>query len=102
MVVDAFVETSIDGGLTWERCAEGETQATATCGPWAIPHAVELARAAWATALRVADRFKDVPRVRIRVIDTAGTVVEQWPKRPRVTLLAEHPGVLITGVMADP
>lgn len=72
MAVDAFVESSVDGGQTWGR--EGDPRATPrTKGPWLVPHALEIARACWCTL---------VPSKRwmVRVVDTDGVVVEQWPK----------------------
>jgi hypothetical protein len=82
MVVDAFVETSIDGGLTWERSTEWRIGSGDFTGPWSVPHAIEIARGAWAMMLRIAGVHSSVPPARVRVIDTAGVVVEQWP-RPR-------------------
>lgn len=94
MVVDARVEAQVIRGKEWWPASDPTSRAR-NLGPWAVPHATEIARALWRRAKR-----RGI--VAVRVIDTAGTVVEQWPKRPRVTLLAEHPDYLITGVMADP
>ncbi len=79
-VVDAFVETSVDGGATWGRSTEWRIGGSESTGPWSVPHAIEIARAAWATMLRVASVHGSVPATLVRVIDAAGVVVEQWPK----------------------
>lgn len=75
MVIDAFIESSTDG-IRWQRSRPDLT----TEGPWAIPHAVELARRMWAQFVHALDAYKKRPAVRVRVIDTNGVVVEQWPK----------------------
>jgi hypothetical protein len=72
MVVDAFVEES-RGGLTWKRCAALDKLNDGT-GPWSVPESVEIARKIWCV-MQSASTF------RVRVVDTAGVVVEQWPKK---------------------
>lgn len=82
MVVDAFVEQSSDRGKTWKRSVatsdDIEAQAREVArgnGPWSVPHAIEIARAIYA-------ELSTAPwLLMVRVIDTAGVVVEQWPKK---------------------
>lgn len=80
MVVDGFVEGSLDGGQTWHRVSVPESpwypDHDRYAGPWSIPHAIEIARAEWAGYANAP--FRD--RVVIRVIDASGVIVEQWPK----------------------
>jgi hypothetical protein len=73
MVVDAFVESRRDLSAPWERERDIRIPGQYK-GPWSVPHATEIARAAW-KALQPTKTWT------VRVIDTAGVVVEQWPKR---------------------
>jgi hypothetical protein len=81
IAVDAWIEQSSDNGKTWARDVETsdepEVQARAAArghGPWSVPHAVEIARAIHAELVEAPWRFM------VRVVDTDGVVVEQWPK----------------------
>lgn len=80
MAIDAYVETSVDDGKTWARSAEWRADAGNSKGPWSVPHAVEIARHAWAVMLQMMVRPEVLPPSRVRVVDLAGVVVEQWPK----------------------
>ena len=102
MVVDAFVETSTDDGATWKRVEDPRPELSWFDGPWSVPDAVEVARTLWAGFLRVANAHKLEPTVRVRVIDTAGVIAEQWPKPKHVAITSDHPGYLLSGVMATP
>jgi hypothetical protein len=102
MVVDAFVETSVDEGEPWIRASDQRPDFTWFDGPWSVPEAVEVGRGLWAMFLR-ASRFHNLrPTVRVRVIDTAGVIAEQWPKPEHVAITSDHPGYLLSGVMATP
>ncbi len=74
-VIDATIEVSHDNGKTWGR---GKALLDEQ-GPWSVPHAIEIARA---LRSRLSRRFmiNESTPILIRVIDTAGVVVEQWPK----------------------
>lgn len=74
-VVDATIEVSHDDGKTWGK---GKALLDEQ-GPWSVPHAIEVARALWSRFARALPSDES-PVIRIRVVDTAGTVVEQWPK----------------------
>lgn len=106
MIVDAFVETSIDNGQTWQRMCDPDEDFRWFDGPWSIPNAIEVGRQCWSAFLRITSGHVLTMGVCVRVIDAAGTVVEQWPKRPReaprIVLHADHPGYLVSGVMSEP
>lgn len=76
MVVDGTVElVHLDG--TTNQCTAPDLGLDK--GPMSVPLAIEKAR----TLLRLwrlYEHNKTNPRLTIRVIDTAGVVVEQWPK----------------------
>lgn len=75
-VVDATIEVSHDGGKTW-----GKGKALLDDqGPWSVPHAIEIARALWSRFSRALLKAGESPAILIRVVDSAGVVVEQWPK----------------------
>lgn len=81
MVVDAWIEQSSDRGKTWKRSVATDDDLDAQArevargdGPWSVPHAVEIARTIYAELVDLPWLFM------VRVIDTAGNVVEQWPK----------------------
>jgi hypothetical protein len=77
MVVDATIEIQ-NGKHPWRPCALHKSiEAVHGKGPWSVPHALEVARAVWRLLVFIGVE-KYAP---IRVIDTAGVVVEQWPKR---------------------
>jgi hypothetical protein len=76
MVVDADVEIQ-NGEWPWRPCAIDErVEREHGRGPWSVPQALEVARAILyhLHLIGVAEYAK------LRVIDTAGVVVEQWPK----------------------
>lgn len=73
MVVDAYVETRRGSGAKWERVDDPRVVSQSR-GPWSVPHAIEIARAVW-------HNLQPTVEWSVRVIDTAGVVVEQWPKR---------------------
>lgn len=80
---DAFVEMSIDEGATWTRCLDWRDRLVLgdnNFGPWAVSHAVEIARVLWSQWCRCKVSKRPHRFLRIRVIDTVGVVVEQWPK----------------------
>lgn len=74
-VVDATIEVSHDDGKTWGK---GKALLDEQ-GSWSVPHAIEIARAAWSRLCRRLPPDES-PSILIRVIDSAGVVVEQWPK----------------------
>ena len=87
MAVDAFVERSNDGGSTWQRIDNPWAptfEDHSLEGPWAVPVARDMARAAFAPVLRVRVQSAVAAQLnkatRFRVVDTDGVVVEQWPK----------------------
>jgi hypothetical protein len=95
LVIDAIVELSLDGGKTWQPCAVAAELRAPDRGPWAIPHAIEIGRSVWANWSQVGDKPTPKPDVRhsfraklmagrlvsVRVVDTSGVLVEQWPKK---------------------
>lgn len=95
LVIDAFVEQSTDGGKTWFPCAipvdPSYPDHEQDGGPWSVPHATEIGRSIWASWTQAGERSVRNARtgrkkvigvrlVRVRVVDAAGTVAEQWPK----------------------
>ena len=87
MAVDAFVERSNDGGVTWQRTDNPWAptfEDYSLEGPWAVPVARDMARAAFSAVLHVrpqsAVAAQLIKATCFRVIDTDGVVVEQWPK----------------------
>jgi hypothetical protein len=83
LVIDAHVETSTDRGTTWSRSMDWRLRESRTMdyGPWAVPHAIEIARGVWTIMLSMSASgpVKNLPS-KVRVVDLAGVVVEQWPK----------------------
>jgi hypothetical protein len=76
--VDAYVETSRDG-ILWERSFDPGSP-NFVKGPWSIPHAVEIGRKWSYIHEKLGFRGGILGTVHTRVVDTAGVVVEQWPK----------------------
>jgi hypothetical protein len=76
MAVDAFVELMHADGTT-NPCTASDLGLDK--GPVAVPLAVERGRQllrAW----RIHEHNEVNPRITVRVVDTNGVVVEQWPK----------------------
>lgn len=76
MVVDAYVEIRHPGRPAWYRTHDWRSSlasVTSFLGPWSVPHATEIARGIFRLTCNSGHG--------VRVIDTAGVVVEEWPKR---------------------
>jgi hypothetical protein len=76
--IEAHVDATYDGGQTWRRQSVPldpySPDQTQDAGPWFVPYAVEVGRRVWAGLVNA-----PFP-ARVRVVDLADTVVEQWPK----------------------
>jgi hypothetical protein len=78
LAIDAYVEVSQDKGA-WCRLREPGHRLENNPPRYmtlSVPHAIEHARSVWAEYIRA----QVDGQYEVRVVDTDGAIVEQWPK----------------------